>query len=111
MSSCRMSSADVSSSSLGGCKFLVVGSCTFWDVITSEKTRLDVVDSFPRSGRGCSDVVPEENFARASPSEPFSGSKSLRGNGGDWGVWLEPREGVAEVIVPGRDDEGSSTGG
>ena len=26
-------------------------------------------------------------------------------------MWLEPREGVAEVIVSGRDDEGSSTGG
>ena len=111
MSLCRMTSDDVSSSFLDRSLSLWGESCTFWDVITSEKTRLDVVDSFPRSERGCSDVVPDEIFARASPWEPFSGSESPRGNGGDWGVLLEPRGGVADVIVPVRDDEGSSMGG
>ena len=106
-----MTSDDVPSSFLDRSLSLRGESCTFWDVITSEKTRPDVVDSFPRSDRGCSDVVLDEIFARASPWEPFSGSESPRGNGGDWGVWLEPREGIAGVIVPGRGDKGSSTGG
>ena len=111
MSLCRKTSDDVPSSFLNRSWSLGGGSCTFCNVITSEKTRSDVVDSFPRSEGGCSDVVPDEIFARASPWEPFSGSESPRGNGGDWGVLLEPRGGVADVIVPGRDDEGSSTGG
>ena len=111
MSSCRMSSDDVSSSSLDRSLSLKGGSCTFGDVFPSRETRGDVMGSFLRSDRGCSDVVLDENFARASPWEPFSGSESPRGNGGDWGVLLEPRGGVADVIAPGRDDKGSSTGG